>query len=294
MRKLKAFLFFLVFLSACASYEDGDPDDFREKDFRIPSQAYSKRRDFLDESFRESGILRGESMDKAVGHLDYFEESRNSLGRALSFCYRKKFSKEKKLSRKLYRSYKKNKTYWNQIATCEFLKGNDEMARLFYNKSLSDDSSYAPPLNNLGVLYQREEKDQKALEAYRLATKGGPSSVTPRLNLGLLYAKYGFINQAKTLIGPLYRRNRRDPEVQEAMAYLFLSSGNLAKAIDIYSKMDEERLESVGAGVGFTLALFLLGKKEKASNIFDNVGSPKNEAELRYLEQAKEFFKEKL
>ncbi len=287
----------LVFLASCAfSSRNNDIDNLTDRDFIPPTpKVFSRSKDFLDEKFGDSGVLRGESMHKAVARgLSYFDGADDPLDRALSLCYRKDFSKADNVFRNLYRAYKKHPVYWNQVGTCELIRGNRRKALLFYNKSKDLSSRYAPPLNNLGVLYQLDGKDQKALAAYKRASRISSFSLTPLLNLGQLYARYGFIRKAKKIFNSLYKRDKNDFDVLSALGYLHLIDGNYKTAVNIYSRIDKEVYKSARVGVNLAMALYLSGRKKDAMGIWGNIRSPDDREERRYYERAESFFRNKL
>ena len=94
-------------------------------------------------------------------------------------CLQGKFDEAFKIADVEYRKFKNNTSYWNQLGTCYYLKNDYAKAILFYNKSRDLDSKFVPPVNNLGVVYQKQGKFQKALAAYKLAADMNAFTVTP-------------------------------------------------------------------------------------------------------------------
>ncbi|RPJ77562.1 MAG: hypothetical protein EHM20_05960, partial [Alphaproteobacteria bacterium] len=82
-------------------------------------------------------------------------------------CYQNKFDESFKIADDIYGQYKNNTSYWNQLGTCYYLKADYAKAILFYNKSRDLDSKFVPPVNNLGVVYVKQGKFQKALAAFK-------------------------------------------------------------------------------------------------------------------------------
>ena len=95
----------------------------------------------------------------------------------MSSCYAKNFEQAFKVAESVYDSHQNLPTYWNQVATCYLLQGNERKALLFYNKALEVTPQYVPALNNIGVMYEKNGQDQKALVALQRALKNGKFTI---------------------------------------------------------------------------------------------------------------------
>ena len=286
---LYSFLFSFVFVSCSSSSENSE--FLTNQDFiHSYPKTFNKNEDLFPQEFSHQSPFYQESMDRApVGQLGYFNSSEDPLERALSFCYRKKFPEANRILKKLYYHYEKNASYWNQVGTCEALRGNLKAALIFYNKSKDLRSDYAPPINNQGVLYQMEGKDQKALEAYKRASKISPFSHIPLFNQARLYAKYGFIKKAKKILNSFYQKNKDDEEVLSLMGYIHLIEGDYKAAVHFYSRMDEVGSLDFGAGLNLALSYYLVGNKDEAIDIWEDIEKPKKEEEKGYYKKVAEF-----
>jgi len=75
------------------------------------------------------------------------------ISQVAGLCYQRRFNDSLSVFRKNYEKYNLNPSFWNQMGTCHLLQGNYRKALLFYNKSRDLKKDYAPPVNNIGVLY---------------------------------------------------------------------------------------------------------------------------------------------
>lgn len=269
-------------------------DGIKDSDFIPPEpKLYSSDNDALKDDFDDSSFLSRESMHKAKSEdLKVFDNIERPLEQVLSLCYRKKFAQADKILLRMHRKYKKNPIYWNQVGTCELLKGSKRKALLFYNKSKDQSSQYTPPVNNIGVLYQLEGKSQKALKAYQKASQMSSFSLTPLFNLGQLYAKYGFVDQAQNIFQSLREKSPRDKDVLSALAYLSLLKGDFAKSLSIYESMDKSDYKKPSIGINLALVLEKMGRPKDAKNVWNGITRKGSRSELNYYRSAKKYFQD--
>jgi tetratricopeptide (TPR) repeat protein len=266
-------------------------DELKNSDFISPSPIlYNPKGDYFVEVKSEAGSLGGETLDNLPeGDLDdYEDDDENPLNQMLSYCYQKKFKQADQLFDRFYRRYIKHPGYWNQVGTCFLLRGEKRKALLYYNKAKDLYRNYIPALNNLGVIFQLEGKDQKALSVYKKASKLSPFSLTPKFNLAQLYAKYGFVNEARGIFENLLGKRKSDFDVNIGLAYVEMLSGNFPRAVQYYEKVDTDWYEKAEVGLNLTLALQYMNRKKDALNVFDDIDPPKDPKLLKYYRNVKQ------
>ena len=282
----------LLLMFSCSSQKRMDGfGDIENKDFREPKQVYlDYSNDVYSEIVDETDVLAWESLARlSSSKLKRFDGEGEPLSRALAYCYKGKFGRGFKLFDKHYRRYKKNPGYWNKMGTCYFLKGNRRKALLYYNKSRSVSKKYAPPINNLGVIYEREEgKVQKALLAYQKASELGKFSLTPIYNIGQIYLKYGLGNKAEPLFAALYRKNPDDVWVASGLATSHLLMGNVQKSVRIFDIIDKSHWKKAVVGLNYAVALKMSGESERAKKVFKRVRRI-HPREKEYYEEVKRY-----
>jgi Flp pilus assembly protein TadD len=90
-----------------------------------------------------------------------------------------------------YTIYKSEPEYWNLIGSCFLNDMKPLKARLFFLRALEEEKTFAPALNNLGVVYWQMEKHYEALAYFKRAEQLDRSSVAVKYNLARLYSWYG-------------------------------------------------------------------------------------------------------
>ena len=98
-------------------------------------------------------------------------------------------------------------------------KGQLHLALEYYQKAIAIDPFYATPHNDLGILYEKQEKREQAEVEYLKAIAIDPRFLDPYANLALLYERAGKKDQAvqywkkridygiRTIPGPARRWN---------------------------------------------------------------------------------------
>jgi tetratricopeptide (TPR) repeat protein len=293
---MRILLILLVLVAvSCASNKDGskplpkEVSDISNSDF-VPKKekVYNRRADTVkveDKEIISKNILVSESLDKGRLFEDFKVESKiDELART---CYEKEFKDAREQIRILEEEYRSNVIFWNQVATCFMLEKDYRKALLFYNKALEFNTNYAPVLNNIGVMYERQGEDERALISYEKASKNNKYARTPKYNMAMLYLKYGLYNKSKNILSGLKRINSKDSQVLNALAVSELMSGDVKSALSNYSLVDPELLEEPAYGVNYAYALFVDGKKEKAHDAFEDVDIEKNDSNYSYYLRVK-------
>lgn len=292
--RILLFLSFLV-IASCASNKDGSkplPKEVKgisNSDF-IPKKekVYNRRADAVkveDKEIISKNILVSESLDKGQLFEDFKVESKiDELART---CYEKEFKEAREQIRLLEEEYRSNVIFWNQVATCFMLEKDYRKALLFYNKALEFNASYAPVLNNIGVMYEKQGEDERALISYQKASSSNKYARTPKYNMAMLYLKYGLYNKSKDILAGLKRINSKDSQILNALAVSELMSGDVNSALNNYKSVDSDLLEKPAYGINYAYALFLDGKKDKAIDAFEDVDIEKNDSNYSYYLRVK-------
>jgi Flp pilus assembly protein TadD len=206
-------------------------------------------------------------------------------------CYQGKFDEALKIADDVYREYKNNTSYWNQLGTCFYLKADYAKAVLFYNKSRDLDNKFAPPINNLGVVYVKQGKFQKALAAFKKASELSTFGVTPNYNLAWLYLKFGTVGKALPIFQGLQKKSPQDIEVNSALASAHLLKGDYASAISIYGAFDKDTLAKPNVGLNYAVALKLSNRPMDAQTVLSNVGQSSNVDIRNYAQRVDKFIR---
>lgn len=192
-------------------------------------------------------------------------------------CYQGKFEEAFIQVDKVYSQFKNNTSYWNQVGTCFYLKGDYSKAILFYNKSRDLDPKFAPPYNNLGVVYQKQGRFQKALSAYKKAGEISAFAITPAYNLARLYLQFGVVSKAEPMLAGLYKKSTDDAQVASALATLYLIKNDFDNANKIYSTLPKDLIAKPEVGLNYALSLKLGGKADEAKNVLSQVNESNGE-----------------
>lgn len=295
-------IFTLIFTISCASqqkdglqnidgYSDEDLSWVKNEDFRPTSTVdYNIREDFYLEELSSDDSLKKESIERAPKKvLNRIENSDDPISQLASLCYQKGGKKASRLMDKMYERYKDHPAYWNQIGTCYLNNGEHQRAELFYNKALDEKDDYAPAVNNLGVIYYREERFQKAMSAFEKASSINRFSLTPSYNLAQLYLQFGFIDKAENLFKALWKKSNSDRDVINALATIFLLKNNIGQSLRLYGKLSREELRKPEFGLNYAVALKMANKKDDAVDVLSDVNTGAKQALSDYKQSVTRF-----
>lgn len=290
MKSLLAMLLIGVLFSSCATSRTGHEFDLDDADLAwlentdfipAPEVPYRSENDFFSSQVADADSLSSESIARLPdSHLQRVaRESNDPISRALSFCYQNRFDEAFRIIDESYDEYKSHPSYWNQLGTCYFLLGEINKSLLYYNKARGIDEGYAPAINNIGVIYQRQGFEQKALSAFEEAAELNTFSRTPSFNLAQLYLKHGFAGKSRNLLAGLHQNHQGDRDVLNGIATSYLLDGEAERAVVYYNRIPRSEHSRPYIGLNFSVALKMIGRDRDAETVFSQV----NRNELNHL-----------
>jgi len=253
--------------------EDEFTDLTNEKFNMPPAINYNAVDDFIEKGVTsEDNVLMEESIGKVPPEdIEEPGDVSSGLNKILLSCYRRNFKNAEAYMDKYYKPYRKNPIYWTQVGSCYLIQGQKRKALLYFNKAKDLKKDYAPPVNNIGVIFQQEGFDQKAVKAYEEAKKLSSFSLTPIYNLAQIYAKYGFISQGKDLFESLVRLNGKDNDALYGLGYFELLVGNYGKSVSYFSQLDNDYRRKPEVGINVAYSLGLNGNKSKGIDVLNDI-----------------------
>jgi Flp pilus assembly protein TadD len=204
----------------------------------------------------------------------------------MALCYKKDFDAAFGISDKLFQTHLNVPTFWNQVATCHLLKGNERKALLFYNKALEVKANYVPALNNIAVIYNKNGQDQKAQVALQRALSKGVFAKTPRYNLAFLMLEYGLATKSLPLFKSLSEDTPGDIELRVGLANSYALMERWSEAWEQFSAIPDSRRKNPDVGLNMALVAHKLGKKDFAKNILS--ATAVNSSAKKYAERLSE------
>jgi tetratricopeptide (TPR) repeat protein len=272
----------VLMLFACASpqvKESTKLADLTEEAFKREAPLKSSDvSDFYTEGTRTlNPALQDETLDRySKQELAQFKDSQDPLVGIAVRCHRGEFQEALALASKAFNKYQKVAAYWNQVANCHLNHGSPRKALLFYNKALEVSPNYVPALNNIGVLYSRQQQDQKALVAFERANRESKFSKTPRYNLAKLYLSYGLADSALPLFQGLLSIAPDDVDMLNAIASCFYLRGDYQQAAGHYQRIPEAQWRRPEIGINMAMTFSKLGRQEDARRIFKGLERPQS------------------
>jgi tetratricopeptide (TPR) repeat protein len=212
--------------------------------------------------------LQNESAARDLNRIQQLTGGKDPLVAMMTSCYAKNFEQAFKIAESVYDTHQNLPTYWNQVATCHLLQGNERKALLFYNKALEVTPQYVPALNNIGVMYEKNGQDQKALVALQRALKNGKYTKTPRFNLGHLFLSYNLADEALPLFRGLADEAPADVDVRAGLANSLAQLGRWQDAWDEFNRIPEKDRRRSDVGLTMALTAHRLGKSALAQDVF--------------------------
>ncbi|MFP5457094.1 MAG: tetratricopeptide repeat protein [Bacteriovoracia bacterium] len=276
---MKYLLFFIfIALVGCAgapTKTDNKPVDaaagiaVTNKDFAKKNAiSYTASQDYYPVKQESKNVLITESADKAdPSELKELLAGKDPLTVMMTSCYAKDFNRAFAIAESIFDTHMKLPSYWNQVATCHLLQGNERKALLFYNKALEVKPNYVPALNNIGVIYSKSAQDQKAQVAIRRALSNGKFTRTPRYNLAFLLLKFGLADESSNLFQGLLNDAPKDVELRIGYANSLALQGRWQDSWAQFSLIPANLRERSDVGLNMALVAHSLGKTDDARKI---------------------------
>lgn len=278
----------LIFLAACSSA----PEKRNTKAPVVKNEAFKKPKPLTNSEISDyfqgnekslNPALQDETMDRLSNEeLSDMKTSGDPLVDMSVLCSQKDFKDAFEIASKNFNQYQKVAPYWNVVANCHLNQGNFRKALLFYNKALEVSPNYVPALNNIGVMYSRQDQDQKALVAFERANKRSKFSKTPRYNMAKLYLTYGMAENAQPVFESLLSGSPTDVDLLNATATSYFLMSDYNKALGYFQRIPQSQWSRAEIGLNLALTLKKTGKAKEAHEVFSDVKEPKNANLKRY------------
>jgi len=278
----------LIFLAACSSA----PEKRNTKAPVVKNEVFKKPKalsnseisDFYQGNEKSlNPALQDETLDRYSNEeLSSMKSSGDPLVEMSVYCSKRDFKEAFEIASKNFNQYQKVAPYWNVVANCHLNQGNYRKALLFYNKALEVSPNYVPALNNIGVMYSRQDQDQKALVAFERANKQSKFSKTPRYNMAKLYLTYGMAETAQPVFESLLTGSPNDVDLLNATAASYFLMSDYNKALGFYERIPKSQWNRAEIGLNLALTLKKTGKGKEARQVFAGVQEPKNANLKRY------------
>lgn len=291
------FILLTVTLYGCSSNSKKSPEEQLEEIDETPEKKvtevkYDSRTDYFKESKSDEkkDVLAVESLARFDNsRLDVTIDSEDPLSQGIGYCYKKDFDRGLAIFKKVYSEYKKHPSYFNQLGTCFYLKGDHIKASLYYNKALDLDKNYAPAFNNLGVLHLKDKDDLRARDSFQKAVALSPFAKTPRFNLAQIYLQYGYVDQAITFFTGLNDQPTSDIDVAIGLANAYLIKGELQKALTSFQTLDNRYWQRPDVGLNYAVALKLSGDNKNSVKVFRTVDQGRLQSWTSYYKRVAQF-----
>lgn len=170
-------------------------------------------------------------------------------------------------------------------AAADLQAGRYAEAERGFSEVLRREPNNLGALGNLGVLYGRQNRAQKAVDTYQRALRLAPQEPGLRLNLGLAYLKLDQYAEAKPLFAQLAKSpSQRQRQAQELLAICQLQADETALAVAGLEQLSQG--SDVSPGVYHFLALAYVKQKElpRAQAVLAKLFATLPTAQAHYLE----------
>jgi tetratricopeptide (TPR) repeat protein len=284
------FIFLLSFVACTTTTSNRHSTPIRkDQEFKkVAPEKFQANKDYYSVSASGSPYtaLNDESINRLAEEGKVNLSEADVMGEIISLCYRQKFSSGLELARKNTARFINIPTFWNQVATCYLLKGDERKAQLYYNKSIELSAYYTPSLNNYGIIYLKQNQDQKALAAFLKALERNKFAKTPRFNLANLLLSYGLAEEALPIFKGLVAQNPQDVEVLSGVANSLYLIGEEKSSLDYFEKIPAKFWKRPDIGINMARAYYQVGTKDKAKDVIDDVDRPKSRRYQEYYEES--------
>ncbi|MFP5490350.1 MAG: tetratricopeptide repeat protein [Bacteriovoracia bacterium] len=229
---------------------------------------YTPGQDHYNAKGKGDNVLLSESANNASdAEMKEILAGKDPLAVMMASCYERDYQRAFGIAEAIFNTHLKLPTYWNQIATCYLLQGNERKALLFYNKAIEVSPDYVPALNNIGVIYGKNNQDQKAQVALQRALKNGQFTRTPRYNQAHLLLNYGLADKSLPIFQGLSNEAPNDVEVRIGLANSLAVLARWEEAWEHFSLVPDKLRRRSDVGLNMSLTAYRLGKKDLAKDL---------------------------
>ena len=150
-------------------------------------------------------------------------------------------------------------------------KNNLQDAQNYYQKVLKIDPNCTPAHNNLGVIYENLQENQKAKDCYEKAIEINPNYLAAHSNLGNIFKEFGENQRAKECYEKVIEINPTHAHALNNLGVIFENLGENQKAKDCYEKAIEINPNYLDALNNLGVIFKNLGKYQKAKDCYEKV-----------------------
>jgi tetratricopeptide (TPR) repeat protein len=158
-----------------------------------------------------------------------------------------------------------------ELAVQKHQDNNLQDAHNYYQKVLALDPNYINALNNLGVIFQRLGKKQRAKECYEKAIKINPNYADAHYNLGNIFKELERNQKAKEYFEKVIEINPNYSSAHNNLGNIFKELGENEKAKDCYKKAIEINPNYADALNNLGVIFKESGENEKAKDCYKKV-----------------------
>ena len=254
MRILLLQIIVLILVTSCAS---------KHKNYKISNDKYD--------------ALRHESLYR----YDANRLSKFAPDNSLALCHNGQFKKAEDLFVSELDIRKDEASYWMEVGTCYYLKGEYPKAKFYYQMALGLNPSkelQSAIINNLGLIYLRKLKYDEAKEHFQKASNLSPTALTPRYNLVQVFLYFGHYHNAEKNLTQLYRLNPNDVDFIYLLGHTKLMQNQYKKAELYFNAIPQEYLRRQDMANNLAMLYIKLSQFRKADKVLhagDRTGSLK-------------------
>lgn len=166
---------------------------------------------------------------------------------------------ELEATRKAMRAKPEDPANWVAIGNRHLLRGEADLAEIFYLQAAQKNSKYVPAMNNLAFLKGKEGDFKKAMAGFKTALALDEFAVVPKKNMARLQMSSGLWRHAAQGYRQLEVRQPKDREVKRGITLASLAMGKL-------SSVDASLLAATDSpeNARFAEAVYALAKGDRA------------------------------
>jgi cellulose synthase operon protein C len=167
---------------------------------------------------------------------------------------------ELEATRKAMRAKQDDPANWVAIGNRHLLRGETDLAEIFYLQAAQKNAKYVPAINNLAFLKGKEGDFRKAMAGFKTALALDEFAVVPKKNMARLQMSSGLWRHASQNYRQLEVRQPNDREVKRGLSLANLAMGKL-------SAVDAGLLAGTDGSDNnrFAEAIYLLAKGDRAA-----------------------------